>query len=90
MYILNLRNPTFLHQYGLYDAIGWLVCMSKEDQQSLSKSYSKGTCLLLFSPEHSVFPSVVKKSKNENIQDYNFASDFVWVRNLISGTKGET
>jgi hypothetical protein len=26
----------------------------------------------LWSPEPSVFPSFVKKSKNENIQDYNF------------------
>jgi hypothetical protein len=29
--------------------------------------------LLPFSPEPYVFPSVVKKSKNESIQDYNFA-----------------
>jgi hypothetical protein len=35
--------------------------------------------LLPFSPEPSVFPSAVKKSKNENIQVYNFACDFVWV-----------
>jgi hypothetical protein len=34
--------------------------------------------------------SVVKKSKNENIQEYNFACDFVWVRNLVSDTKGGT
>jgi hypothetical protein len=34
--------------------------------------------LLPFSSEPSVFPSIVKKSKNENIQDYNFACDFVW------------
>jgi hypothetical protein len=27
---------------------------------------------------------------NENIQDYNFACDFVWVRNLVSDTKGGT
>jgi hypothetical protein len=27
--------------------------------------------LLPFSPEPSAFPSLVKKSKNENIQDYN-------------------
>jgi hypothetical protein len=39
--------------------------------------------LLPFSPEPSVFLSVTKKSKNENIQDYNFACDFVWVRNLV-------
>jgi hypothetical protein len=38
----------------------------------------------------SVFPSVVNKSKNENIQDYNFVSGFVWVQNLVSDTKGET
>jgi hypothetical protein len=38
--------------------------------------------LLPFGPEPSVFPSVVKKYKNENIQDYNFGCDFVWVRNL--------
>jgi hypothetical protein len=33
-----------------------------------------------------------KKSKNENIrvEDYNFACDFVWVRNLVSDTKGGT
>jgi hypothetical protein len=43
-----------------------------------------------FNPEPSVFPSVVKKSKNENIQDYNFACDFVWVWNLVSDAKGET
>jgi hypothetical protein len=43
-----------------------------------------------FSSEASVFPSVVKKSKNENIQDYNFACDFVWVRNLVSDTKRGT
>jgi hypothetical protein len=29
--------------------------------------------LLPFSPEPSVFPSVVKKSKNENKHDYTFA-----------------
>jgi hypothetical protein len=34
--------------------------------------------LLPFHPEPSVFPSDVKKSKNENLQDYNFACDFVW------------
>jgi hypothetical protein len=28
---------------------------------------------LPFSPKPSVFPSVVKRSNNENIQDYNFA-----------------
>jgi hypothetical protein len=44
----------------------------------------------MLSPEPSVFPSVVKKSKNENIQDYNFVCDFVWVRNLVSDTKGGT
>jgi hypothetical protein len=27
-------------------------------------------------------------SVHENIQDYNFACDFVWVRNLVSDTKG--
>jgi hypothetical protein len=26
----------------------------------------------------------------ENIQDYNFACDFVWVRNLVSDIKGGT
>jgi hypothetical protein len=46
--------------------------------------------LLPFSPEPSVFPSVVKKSKNDNIQDSNFACDFVWVRNLVFDTKGGT
>jgi hypothetical protein len=30
-----------------------------------------------FSSEASVFPSVVKKSKNENVQDYNVAFGFV-------------
>jgi hypothetical protein len=35
-----------------------------------------------------VFPSVVKKSENENIHDYNSACGFVWVRNLVSDTKG--
>jgi hypothetical protein len=35
---------------------------------------------LPFSPEPSVFRSAVKKSKNENIQDYNFACGYVWVR----------
>jgi hypothetical protein len=44
----------------------------------------------MISPEPSVFSSVVKKSKNENIQDYNCACDFVWVRNLVSDTKGGT
>jgi hypothetical protein len=43
--------------------------------------------LLPFSPEPSVFPCVVKKSKNENIQDYDFACGFVWVRNMVSDTK---
>jgi hypothetical protein len=46
--------------------------------------------LATYSPEPSVFLSVVKNSKNENIQDYNFAYDFVWVRNLVSDTKGGT
>jgi hypothetical protein len=40
--------------------------------------------------QSSVFPSVVKKSKIENIQDYNFACGFLWVRNLVSDTKGGT
>jgi hypothetical protein len=31
-----------------------------------------------------------KKYKNENIQDYNIACDFVLVRNLVSDTKGGT
>jgi hypothetical protein len=43
------------------------------------------------------FQSVVKKSKNENavknlkiiIYKNNFACGFVWVRNLVSDTKGE-
>jgi hypothetical protein len=43
--------------------------------------------LLPFSPEPSIFPSVVKKSKNENMQNYNFACGFVWVRNLVSDNK---
>jgi hypothetical protein len=34
--------------------------------------------LATISPAPSVFPSVVKQSKNKNIQDYNFACDFVW------------
>jgi hypothetical protein len=45
--------------------------------------------LLAFSPEPSVFPSLVKKSKNENIQDYKFACGFVWVQNLVSGLRQE-
>jgi hypothetical protein len=31
-------------------------------------------------------PSVVKKCKNKNIQDYNFACGSVWVRNLVPDT----
>jgi hypothetical protein len=54
------------------------------------KMYVGGRCLLPFSPEPSVFPSVDLKSKNENIQDYNFACGFLWVQNLVSGTKGGT
>jgi hypothetical protein len=46
--------------------------------------------LLLLGPEPSVFSSVVKKSKNLNIQDYNFACGFVWMQNLVSDTKGGT
>jgi hypothetical protein len=38
----------------------------------------------------SVFPSAVKKFKNENIQDYNFVCGSVWVRNLVSDIKGGT
>jgi hypothetical protein len=45
--------------------------------------------LLPFGPENSVFPSVIKKSKNENIQDYNFACGFVRMRNLVSSTREE-
>jgi hypothetical protein len=45
--------------------------------------------LLPFNPEPSVFLSVVKISRNENIQDYNFACSFVWVRNLVSDTRGD-
>jgi hypothetical protein len=43
----------------------------------------------LFSPEPSVFPSAVKKSKNENIRDINFACDFVWMRNPVSDKREE-
>jgi hypothetical protein len=45
---------------------------------------------MLACPEPSVFQSVVKKSKDENIHDYNFACDFIWVGNLVSDTKGGT
>jgi hypothetical protein len=44
--------------------------------------------MLPFSPKPSVVLSVIKKSKNENIQDYNLAFDFVWMQNLVSDTKG--
>jgi hypothetical protein len=46
--------------------------------------------LATFGLEPSVFPSVVKRYKNENLQGYNFACGFVWVRNLVSDTKGGT
>jgi hypothetical protein len=39
--------------------------------------------LLPFGPEPSVFSSAVKKLKNWNIQDDNFACGPVWVRNLV-------
>jgi hypothetical protein len=46
--------------------------------------------VMLANIQSRVFPSFVNEFKNENIQDYNFACDFVWVRNLVSGTKGGT
>jgi hypothetical protein len=63
---------------------------SKFDSGGNSKKIEFGLCLLSLSPEPSVFPSVVKKSKNENIRDYNFVFGFVWVRNLVSDTRGGT
>jgi hypothetical protein len=41
-------------------------------------------CLLLFSPKSFVFPSHMKKLEDLNIQNCNFASCAVWVRNLVS------
>jgi hypothetical protein len=35
-------------------------------------------CLLPFGPEPTVFSSAVKKLKNQNIQDDNFACGSVW------------
>jgi hypothetical protein len=35
--------------------------------------------VLPFGPEPSVFLSAVKKLKNQNIHDYNFAGGSVWV-----------
>jgi hypothetical protein len=32
----------------------------------------------------------LRTSENENIQDYKFTCGFVWVRNLVSDTKGVT
>jgi hypothetical protein len=43
-----------------------------------------------FGPEPSVFSVAVEKRKTQKIQDYNFACDFVGVRNLVSDTKGRT
>jgi predicted double-glycine peptidase len=37
-----------------------------------------------------VFPSIVKKCRNENMRDYNFACGSVWVQNLVSYINGET
>jgi hypothetical protein len=39
---------------------------------------------ILFSPKSFVFPSNIKKPKDKSIQNCNFASCAVWVRNLVS------
>jgi hypothetical protein len=53
---------------------------SKKNLSSGSACYHSGQNLL----------SSRLLSKNENIQDYNFACDLVWVRNLVSDTKERT
>jgi hypothetical protein len=41
--------------------------------------YMVRECLLSFGTESFVFQFVIKKFKDENIQNYNFACCFVWV-----------
>jgi hypothetical protein len=47
-------------------------------------------CLLLFSPKSFIFPSHIKKPKDQNTQNSNFASCAVWVQNLVSHYGGGT
>jgi hypothetical protein len=46
--------------------------------------------MLPFGPEPSIFSFAVEKLENENIEDYTFSCDFIWVRNLVCDTKGGT
>jgi hypothetical protein len=57
---------------------------------SLQEKIKFRECLLLFSPKSFVFLSHIKTTKDENIQNCNFASCAVWVQNLVSHFEGGT
>jgi hypothetical protein len=46
--------------------------------------------MLPFGAERFVLSSAVKKCEGLNIHDYNFACGFIWVRNMVSDSKGGT
>jgi hypothetical protein len=77
MLFFGFRDLGNYEEFTQFKYLGTTVTNQNLIQEEVKRRLK---CLLPFSPEPSVFLSLVKKSKNENIQDYNFACGFVWVR----------
>jgi hypothetical protein len=86
---IQMANRSF-ENVSQFKYLGTTVTYQHLIQEEIKRRLSLG--YVLYHSIQSLLSShlLLKKSKNGNIQDYNFACDFVWVRNLVSDTKGGT
>jgi hypothetical protein len=70
--------------------LGTALTNQNDIHDEIKRRLNSGYALLSFSPKSFVFPYHNKKPKDQNIQNCNFSSCAVWVRNMVSHFEGGT
>jgi hypothetical protein len=73
----------------VYD-LGTTLTNQNSVQEESGEQIEVRECLLSFGAESFVLQFAIQKFKDYNIQNYNFAFCFVWVRNLVAHIEGGT